>query len=101
MDRAGYQLLSGPALSADEHRGSIACRLPHPFEDLDHPGRFRFFEAWENQAAFDAHRSADYEHDFMSTQIPRAIGASAMEFELSGVKILESEVPADAEGATG
>jgi hypothetical protein len=37
----------------------------------------------------------------MSTQIPRAIGASAMEFELSGVKILESEVPADAEGATG
>ena len=89
------------AALAERTRQDEGCIAYWWAEDLDHPGRFRFFEAWENQAAFDAHRSADYEHDFMSTQIPRAIGASAMEFELSGVKILESEVPADAEGATG
>jgi len=70
-------------------------------EDLDHPGRFRFFEAWETQETFEAHRNADYEHAFMNTHIPRAIGAGATEFALSGVKSLDSEVPDDASGAAG
>ncbi len=89
------------AVLAERTRQDEGCIDYWWAEDLDHPGRFRFFEAWENQTCFDAHRSADYEHDFMSTQIPRAIGAGAMELELSSVKILDSEVPADAGGASG
>ncbi|MBW1883981.1 MAG: antibiotic biosynthesis monooxygenase [Deltaproteobacteria bacterium] len=89
------------AALAERTRQDEGCIAYWWAEDLDHPGRFRFFEAWEDQTSFDAHRSADYEHDFMNTQIPRAIGAGAMEFTVSGVKNLDSEVPADAEGAAG
>ncbi len=91
-------LLASLAERTNQDEGCIAYWWA---EDLDHPGRFRFFEAWENQATYDAHRSADYEHDFMNTQISRAIGASAMEFALSGVKDLDSELPTDAEDAAG
>ena len=88
---------TGGECSADER-----CVVAYWWaEDLDHPGRFRFFEAWEDQPTFDAHRSADYEHEFMNTQIPRAVGASATQFALSGVKSLDSEVPADEPGAGG
>ncbi|MGE4650814.1 MAG: putative quinol monooxygenase, partial [Myxococcota bacterium] len=89
------------ATLAERTRQDAGCIAYWWAEDLDHPGRFRFFEAWEDQPTFDAHRSADYEHEFMNTQIPRAVGASAMEFALSGVKSLDSEVPADEPGAGG
>ena len=91
-----------PILSAlaERTRQDEGCITYWYAEDLDHPGRFRFFEAWESQATFDAHRSADYEHEFMEKHISRAVGASALEFGLSSVKSLDSEVPADSAGAS-
>lgn len=44
-------------------------------EDLGEPGVFRFFECWESQEAFEAHRDAPYERDFDTNVLPRIIGA--------------------------
>ena len=89
------------ATLAERTRQDDGCIAYWWAEDLDHPGRFRFFEAWGSQETFDAHRSAEYEHQFMDAHIPRAIGASATEFALSGVKNLASEVPADGADTAG
>ena len=50
-------LLASLAERTNQDEGCIAYWWA---EDLDHPGRIRFFEAWENQATYEAHRSADY-----------------------------------------
>jgi quinol monooxygenase YgiN len=46
-------------------------------EDLEHPSRFRFFECWESEEAFDAHQSQPYEHEFMADHVSRIVGADA------------------------
>ncbi len=46
-------------------------------EDLEHPGRFRFFECWESEAAFSAHQAQPYEHEFMTDHVSRIVGADA------------------------
>jgi quinol monooxygenase YgiN len=46
-------------------------------EDVEHPCRFRFFECWESEAAFDAHQSQPYEHEFMTDHVSRIVGADA------------------------
>ncbi len=84
------------AALAERVRQDEGCIAYWWAEDLDNLGRFRFFEAWESEETYGAHRSADYEHHFMDTHIPRAIGASAMQFALSSAKRLDSEVPRDA-----
>jgi quinol monooxygenase YgiN len=61
-------------------------------EDLVHAGRFRFFEAWENEALHVAHQVAEYEQEFRRTTLSRAIAAEADRYELSGMKALASEV---------
>ena len=46
-------------------------------EDVDHPSRFRFFECWESEQAFDAHQAQPYEQDFMTNHVSRIVGADA------------------------
>ena len=53
-------------------------------EDLETPGRFRFFECWESEEQFAAHRSQPYETDFMERYVNgRAIGADALAYDPS------------------
>jgi len=61
-------------------------------EDLVHAGRFRFFEAWENEACHVAHQVAEYEQEFRRTTLARATAAEADRYELAGMKPLASEV---------
>ncbi len=46
-------------------------------EDLDRACRFRFFECWESQEAFDHHQAQPYEHAFMTDHVSRVVGADA------------------------
>jgi quinol monooxygenase YgiN len=52
--------------------------------DLETPGRFRFFECWESEEKFAAHRSQPYEVEFMERYVNnRAIGADAWAYDPS------------------
>jgi len=46
-------------------------------EDLERPCRFRFFECWESEEAFDAHQAQPYEREFMNGRVSRIVGADA------------------------
>jgi quinol monooxygenase YgiN len=46
-------------------------------EDLAQPCRFRFFECWETEEAFNAHQAQPYEHAFMDEHVSRITGADA------------------------
>jgi quinol monooxygenase YgiN len=46
-------------------------------EDLEEPGRFRFFECWESEEAFSGHQAQPYEHEFMTEHVSRIVGADA------------------------
>jgi quinol monooxygenase YgiN len=46
-------------------------------EDLEQPCRFRFFECWESEEAFDAHQAQPYEQAFMTDHVSRIVGADA------------------------
>jgi quinol monooxygenase YgiN len=46
-------------------------------EDLEPLGRFRFFECWESEEAFDAYQAQPYEHGFMTDHVSRMVGADA------------------------
>jgi quinol monooxygenase YgiN len=46
-------------------------------EDLEHPCRFRFFECWDSEEAFNAHQVQPYEQEFMTDHVSRIIGADA------------------------
>jgi len=46
-------------------------------EDVDRPSRFRFFECWESEEAFDSHQAQPYEHRFMTDHVSRIVGADA------------------------
>jgi quinol monooxygenase YgiN len=61
-------------------------------EDLVHVGRFRFFEAWANEACHVAHQVAEYEQEFRRTTLTRATAAEADRYELAGMEALPSEV---------
>jgi quinol monooxygenase YgiN len=52
-------------------------------EDVEHPNRFRFFECWESVDAFNGHQDQPYEKEFMSTHVPKVVGADANVFTLS------------------
>lgn len=57
-------------------------------EDLAEPGVFRFFECWETEATFTAHRNAAYEIEFNDTYLTRIVGAEARQYDVSGVQSL-------------
>jgi quinol monooxygenase YgiN len=59
-------------------------------EELSDPGAFRFFEAWESEETFAAHRDAPYEHEFNDRYLPRLIGAEARQFTVTGHRSLTS-----------
>jgi quinol monooxygenase YgiN len=46
-------------------------------EDMDQPCRFRFFECWESESAFDSHQAQPYEKEFMADHVSRIVGADA------------------------
>ena len=46
-------------------------------EDVDTPGRFRFFECWASEEAFRAHQAEPYEEVFMADHVSRITGAGA------------------------
>jgi quinol monooxygenase YgiN len=52
-------------------------------EDLTEPGAFRFFEAWETEETFAAHRDAPYEHDFNDRYLTRIVGADARQYTVT------------------
>lgn len=56
-------------------------------EDLEHPDRFRFFEAWESAELFAAHRDQPYEHEFMELHVSRVTGADAQQYESTPVPL--------------
>jgi quinol monooxygenase YgiN len=57
-------------------------------EDLAEAGAFRFFEAWESEATFAAHRDASYEVDFNERYLTRIVGAEARQYEVVTVRPL-------------
>jgi len=46
-------------------------------EDLERPCRFRFFECWETEEAFEAHQAQPYEQEFMTDHVSRIVGVDA------------------------
>jgi len=64
-------------------RGDAGCVDYWWSEDLEQPGRFRFFECWESEAAFDAHQAQPYEHEFMAEHVSRIVGVDAHVFAVS------------------
>jgi quinol monooxygenase YgiN len=68
---------------ATRSRADAGCVEYWWSEDIDHPSRFRFFECWESEEAFDAHQSQPYEHDFMTNHVSRIVGADAHVYTIS------------------
>ena len=52
--------------------------------DLEDPGAFRFFECWESQEAFEAHRNQPFEGAFAERVLPRLIGVEAYHYDVDG-----------------
>src|SRR5437899_2529616 len=46
-------------------------------EQVDEPNTFRFFECWESEEHFEAHRDLPHEHEFMERYVTRVTGADA------------------------
>ena len=46
-------------------------------EDVEFPSRFRFFECWKSEEAFNAHQAQPYEGEFMTDHVSRIVGADA------------------------
>lgn len=61
-------------------RGDEGCVAYWWAEDLEHPNRFRFFECWETEAHFEAHRAQPFETEFMERHVSRIVGADAAQY---------------------
>ena len=46
-------------------------------EAVDEANTFRFFECWESEESFEAHRAQPFEDDFMTRYVSRITGADA------------------------
>jgi len=64
-------------------RGDAGCVEYWWSEDLERPCRFRFFECWESEEAFDAHQAQPYERQFMAEHVSRIVGADAHVFAVA------------------
>ncbi len=61
----------------DRSRQDAGCVDYWWSEDLEQPCRFRFFECWESEEAFNAHQAQPYELEFMNDHVSRITGADA------------------------
>lgn len=52
-------------------------------EDVEVTNRFRFFECWESQELFDAHRSQPYEADFDRVVVSRITDTDAHAYSVT------------------
>jgi quinol monooxygenase YgiN len=75
---------------AERTRQDAGCIEYWWSEELSDPGAFRFFEAWESEETFAAHRDAPYEHEFNDRYLPRLIGADARQYEVTDHRSLTS-----------
>ena len=75
---------------AERTRQDAGCIEYWWSEELSDPGAFRFFEAWESEETFAAHRDAPYEHEFNDRYLPRLIGADARQFTVTDHRSLTS-----------
>lgn len=73
---------------AERTRQDAGCVEYWWAEDLVEPGAFRFFEAWESEETFAAHRDAPYEHEFNDRYLPRLLGADARQYAATEVRSL-------------
>jgi quinol monooxygenase YgiN len=73
---------------ADRTRRDAGCVEYWWSEDLAEPGVFRFFECWESEETFAAHRNAPYEIEFNDTYLTRITGAQASRYDVAGVQSL-------------
>jgi quinol monooxygenase YgiN len=73
---------------AERTRQGAGCIEYWWSEELSEPGAFRFFEAWESEETFAAHRAAPYEHDFNDQYLSRLIGADARQYAVTEVRSL-------------
>ena len=71
------QTLAALAAITDRSRRDAGCVDYWWSEDLEQPCRFRFFECWESEEAFNAHQAQPYEHEFMTDHVSRITGADA------------------------
>ena len=46
--------------------------------------RFRFFECWETEEAFNAHQAQPYELEFHTDHVSRIVGADAHVLDIAG-----------------
>ena len=46
-------------------------------EAVDAPNTFHFFECWESEELFEAHRDLPHEHEFMERYVTRVTGVDA------------------------
>ena len=54
-------------------------------EDVETPGRFRFFEYWASEDEFTANRDQPYEHEFMQRFVhERVQGVEAWSYAVTG-----------------
>jgi quinol monooxygenase YgiN len=78
-------VVAGLADVAKRSREDAGCIEYWWAEDVETPCRFRFFECWESDEAFTAHRGRPYEHEFMQRYVDnRAVGADAWSYAVSG-----------------
>jgi quinol monooxygenase YgiN len=74
-------VVAGLAGVAKRSREDAGCVDYWWAEDVEVPNRFRFFECWETEEAFAAHRDRPYEHEFMQRYVNgRAVGADAWSY---------------------
>ncbi len=75
------EVVAGLVEVAKRSRDDAGCVDYWWAEDLETAGRFRFFECWESEELFTAHRNQPYEHDFMHRYVEgRAVGADAWSY---------------------
>lgn len=72
-------------------RQDDGCLEYHWSADLERPGAFQFFEAWSSTDAYERHRAADYEHEFMRAHAARAVSAAAWQYQCTSIEELASE----------
>jgi quinol monooxygenase YgiN len=73
---------------AERTRQDDGCLAYWWAEDLTDRGSFRFFEAWESEETFAAHRNAPYEHEFNDQYLSRVVGAEAHQYTVTDVTSL-------------
>ena len=79
------EVLAGLVEVSRRSREDAGCVEYWWAEDLEVPGRFRFFECWETEEQFAAHRDRPYEHEFMDRFVNgRITGADAWSYATTG-----------------